>query len=150
MGDRLSNLKQARTFISTDIGTIEEESSVYESEPWGFDHENMFLNQVIRIETNFSPEDLMRECLDIEKRMGRIRSNSGYDARSIDIDILFYGQEVVDSEKLKVPHPQIQNRAFVLVPLNEIAPMFRHPILGLTINGLLDHCEDKLRVKILG
>ncbi|MCF8372178.1 MAG: 2-amino-4-hydroxy-6-hydroxymethyldihydropteridine diphosphokinase [Bacteroidales bacterium] len=150
LGDRLSNLRQARSFISSGIGKIQAESSIYESEPWGFDHENMFLNQVIKITSDFPPLGLLHECLEIEKKMGRIRSKTGYDARIIDIDILFYGQEVMDNDKLNVPHPQIQNRAFVLVPLNEITPQLKHPVLEKTISELIDLCEDKLGVLKIG
>ncbi len=120
-------------------------SSVYETEPWGMQNQDDFLNSVIEIETDLSAENLLKELKHIEKKSGRI-SNSRWSEREIDIDLLFYGSEVLVNEYLNVPHRQIENRKFVLIPLAEIAPEFVHPVFNKTINELLENTTDKLNV----
>ncbi|MEA3443818.1 MAG: 2-amino-4-hydroxy-6-hydroxymethyldihydropteridine diphosphokinase [Bacteroidota bacterium] len=147
LGDRKANLNFALSLIKESIGHIEIESSIYESEPWGFSHETTFLNQVINVSTVFSSNDLLQKCQEIEKILGRVKTKQGYEARIIDIDILFFNWEIIKTEKLIVPHQHIQDRRFVLLPLSEIAPLFLHPILKRTITELLGNCVDKLWVR---
>jgi 2-amino-4-hydroxy-6-hydroxymethyldihydropteridine diphosphokinase len=120
-------------------------SSVYETDPWGKENQDDFLNSVIEIETDLSAENLLKELKHIEKMSGRI-NNSRWSEREIDIDLLFYGNEVLVNETINVPHRQIENRKFVLIPLAEIAPEFIHPVFKKTISELLEHTTDKLNV----
>ena len=120
-------------------------SSVYETDPWGKENQDDFLNSVIEIETELSAENLLKELKHIEKKSGRI-NNSRWSEREIDIDLLFYGNEVLVNETINVPHRQIENRKFVLIPLAEIAPEFIHPVFKKTISELLEHTTDKLNV----
>lgn len=123
-------------------------SSVYETEAWGFDADQQFLNLVLRFHTSLLPEELLEEIHSIEKKLGRIRSNlkTGYESRPIDIDILFWGDKIINTENLVVPHPQLQYRKFVLVPLNEIAADYFHPVLKKHIQQLLLECSDNCNV----
>jgi 2-amino-4-hydroxy-6-hydroxymethyldihydropteridine diphosphokinase len=140
-------LQQAKDEIAHEIGVIEVFSSIYESEPWGFESENMFLNQVIRVKTILSPIDLLDKALKIESRLGRRRGvGEGYVSRSIDIDILFFNDEIIAENRLAVPHPKIPERMFTLVPLTEIDPDFVHPATGKSVKEMLDECPDKLKV----
>jgi len=149
IGDRFLALEKAKLFIRERVNNQIIESSIFESEPWGFQDEINFLNQVICLETMLPPHDLLEELLTIEKEMGRMRSRSGYQSRVIDLDILLYYDLIVSDDKLKIPHPRLHKRRFTLEPLNELMPDYIHPVLGRTVNELLNDCQDKLIVKKL-
>ncbi|MCX6249880.1 MAG: 2-amino-4-hydroxy-6-hydroxymethyldihydropteridine diphosphokinase [Bacteroidetes bacterium] len=149
LGDRHRILEEAKTAIKLRLGRIATCSSIYETGPWGFTAEHLFLNQVIRIETVLNPENLLRTIMDIEEIFGRKRNEQSYESRTLDIDILFYADEIIKSEGLTIPHPLIPDRKFVLIPLAEIAPNLIHPVSGKTINVLLKECEDPLKVSSL-
>ncbi len=147
MDGRLSLLRQAREAVSLQLGRITLESSVYESEPWGFNADQQFLNQVIRIETLYAPRDLLARILRIESGLGRKRNSaSGYSSRPIDIDILFYNDEIITEENLIIPHPGIPDRMFTLLPLSELDGAFIHPGNRKSINELIHECRDSLSV----
>lgn len=145
IGNTAARLKKAKELLSVYIGNIKRESSLYTTAAWGNTRQPDFLNQVIILETQLSPENVMESILDIEKKMGRIRTKK-YDPRIIDIDILFYEKKMINTPQLSVPHPQIANRRFVLVPLNELSPNLKHPALKKTIHQLLRVCPDTLTV----
>lgn len=149
IGDRLSILEEASLQISSRIGNPLISSSIFETEPWGFKHENYFLNQVIGLKTNLSPHMLLTELLRIEKEMGRERSKEGYQARTIDLDILFYNDLIISEHNLEIPHPRLHERRFTLLPLNEILPDYIHPVLKKSVSSLLNDCNDTLMVKRL-
>ena len=141
-GDVRSYLERASTAIGNRIGHITERSAIYWSEPWGFKAEQMFLNQIVVAETELEPHVVLERCLQIETELGRTRSGNGYEPRTIDIDIIFFGDNIIDTPDLKVPHPLMHQRNFVLRPLADVAPDFVHPIFGLTIKQLADACSD--------
>ena len=143
---RFTYLAKAATEVSNSIGKIVQLSSVYESEAWGFQTNDAFLNQVVLVETNLSARKVLDKILMIEDKMGRTRSNNGYSSREIDIDILYFGEQIIFEEGLVVPHPKIQERRFVLFPLVEIAASLNHPVLNQTNSELLEHCNDGLKV----
>jgi 2-amino-4-hydroxy-6-hydroxymethyldihydropteridine diphosphokinase len=142
LGDRIKNLQKATDYISRDIGEIVDRSSVYETEPWGFSHDSSFINQVLRIITALKPSQVLESVLNIEKLCGRRTSSKEYTARIMDIDILFYNNEIINSDRLIIPHPLIQERMFVLVPMAELQPYFIHPVLKRPISYLKDKCDD--------
>jgi len=150
LGSNLKNpaeqLLIARNQVGTAIGEIKNASSLYATAAWGNTDQPDFLNQVIVIKTDFSAETLMETILTIEANMGRIRTQKNA-PREIDIDILFFNNEIINLPELVVPHPLLQERKFVLIPLNEIAPDFIHPILLKTTQELLEICSDKLDVQ---
>ncbi len=146
VGDRLNNLQQAYKLIEKQVGQLLKKSSVYETAAWGLRNQNSFLNQVLLAATSLPAEKLLQTLLHIEQELGRKRLEK-MGPRTIDIDILFYNNEIISSPRLTVPHPQIANRRFVLIPLNEIASGFVHPVLKKTINQLLEMCPDELGVK---
>ncbi len=143
MGDRLANLTSAIKAIKAQIGNIIQHSSIYETAAWGMEDQPSFLNQALLIETNFEAEDLLNNLLKIEIQMGRIR-NQPLGPRTIDLDIIFFNDQIIHSETLSIPHPHMQKRNFVLNPLNEIAPEFIHPVFNKTIHQLLIDCTDSL------
>jgi 2-amino-4-hydroxy-6-hydroxymethyldihydropteridine diphosphokinase len=144
LGDRRQNLVRANGFIEQIAGRIIQQSSVFQTEAWGITDQPFFYNQVIQIETELPPVDLLEVLLPIEIAMGRERIQK-WGTRLIDIDLLFYHQEQMISEKLILPHPFIQERNFVLAPMAEIAPNFVHPVLGKNITTLLDESKDPLK-----
>jgi 2-amino-4-hydroxy-6-hydroxymethyldihydropteridine diphosphokinase len=148
LGDRLQFLKNAVEKIANQLGRVVKESKVYQAAAWGHTKQPDFYNQVIEIETDLTPAQLLQACLEIEKSLGRERSIL-WGERTIDLDILLYDGQSVQSENLNIPHPYLHLRNFVLVPLCEIAPDLIHPILELTIQQLLDRCADKLEIKAI-
>ncbi len=147
LGDKLFHLQQAVFLLKKSIGNILAISHVYESPAWGFDGAD-FLNACIGITTEKAPNDILSCVLDIETQMGRIRNEEeGYQPRNIDIDILYYGQEQLQLEHLKIPHPNLHLRNFVLKPLSDIAPQFYHPKLLKDTRNLLQECKDKSVLK---
>jgi 2-amino-4-hydroxy-6-hydroxymethyldihydropteridine diphosphokinase len=146
MGDREQNLATAHELIASECGEIVEASSLYETAAWGKTDQAAFLNQALEIHTTLNAKQLIRRILNVEKKMGRIREEK-YGARLIDIDILLFNDEIHTTPFLKIPHPEMQNRRFVLVPLTEIAPHIIHPVLKKTIEELLENCSDPLPVK---
>lgn len=136
---RTANLEHAKALITQKTGIIVAESTVYETKPWGVENQNDFFNQVIRIESDLSARELMRQCLAIEEEMGRKREVK-WGPRNIDIDLLFYDEQVLVTKELILPHPRIGERMFVLVPLCEVAPYFIHPVEKVTCNDLMRLC----------
>jgi 2-amino-4-hydroxy-6-hydroxymethyldihydropteridine diphosphokinase len=148
LGDQVENLNKAKKYIKKLLGKIIKTSSIYQTESWGISEQPDFLNQVLLIETKLSAEETMQLILSIEKKMGRIRSQKNA-SRIIDIDILFYNDEIINKQGLTVPHSEIQNRKFALIPLNDIAPDLVHPVFKKSIKNLLSKTKDKLEVKPL-
>ncbi len=154
IGDVKDTLRRAQQEINKNLGIILRCSHSYESKAWGFTSSENFYNQAIILDTDFSPEELLEKVLEIEQKLGRdreeearIKAQTGerFAPRKIDIDILFYDDEVIDTPTLKIPHPLIQDRDFVLRPLNEIAPDKIHPILRKTIHTLFEEMGDNGR-----
>jgi 2-amino-4-hydroxy-6-hydroxymethyldihydropteridine diphosphokinase len=146
LGDRVLNLKNAIAMIQEHCGEIVNQSSVYETAAWGKTDQPSFLNQALEIQTSLNAKQLIRKVLNAEKLMGRIRKER-YGPRLIDIDILLFNEEVHQYSFLTVPHPEMQNRRFALLPLAEIAADIIHPVLKKTIRQILDICKDTLPVK---
>ncbi|MBK9379850.1 MAG: 2-amino-4-hydroxy-6-hydroxymethyldihydropteridine diphosphokinase [Chitinophagaceae bacterium] len=146
LGERVHNLAMARELIAAQTGNIIAASSLYETAAWGNTDQPAFLNQAIMIETPLNARQLIRRILKIEKKMGRVREEK-YGPRLIDIDILLFNNEKHNYQFLKLPHPEMQNRRFALLPLAEIAPEIIHPVLKKTITELLQECKDELEVK---
>ena len=145
-GNKLDNLQQAVNQIAERIGRIEQISSVYRTASWGFEGDD-FLNICLKVRTNLNPERLLQTVLKIEEDLGRKRTQTKtYKPRSIDIEVLLFEDEIIFYEDLKVPHPGMLERKFVLVPLAEIAPNVRHPIMKKTILICLQGCEDSSEI----
>ena len=149
LGDRKANLLTAISLINEQCGTLTRSSSVYETEAWGKTDQPSFLNQALEISTPLNARQLMRKILKIENEMGRVRKEK-FGPRIIDIDILLYENEIHDLRFLNIPHPEMHNRRFVLVPLAEIDPALQHPVLKKTIAELLEECPDNLQVTKVG
>ncbi|NOQ24744.1 MAG: 2-amino-4-hydroxy-6-hydroxymethyldihydropteridine diphosphokinase [Bacteroidales bacterium] len=149
LDDRFGLLSAAKEDISIEIGTILKESSIYETAPWGFESEQDFLNQVIIVSTSLSPIQVLRKCQIIEDRLGRVRKSEQYISRTMDIDILFYNDEIMNTSELIIPHERLHQRRFTLEPLVEIAPNLMHPVIKKLLSELLNKCTDKAEVKKL-
>ena len=153
MGDRVGYLQQATGMLSALTDThIVTTSSFYETEPWQMNSDNWFVNAVIEISTPLSPEDLMKECKKIESILGRTEGNpvGSYKSRTIDIDILFYDNLIINTGDIIIPHRFLQRRAFVLVPMLEIAQDFIHPLYNKTISQLYEELENPEQVFLYG
>ncbi|MFI5220950.1 MAG: 2-amino-4-hydroxy-6-hydroxymethyldihydropteridine diphosphokinase [Bacteroidia bacterium] len=148
MGDSLANLNRARLIIEKKVGEIKKISSVYKTEPWGNRDQQSFFNEVLKVHTELEPDSLLKTILEIEKEMGRSR-NIKWEPRIIDIDILFFDDLISDSIDLKIPHPLLQERRFTLVPMNEVASEFIHPVFKKSISRLLSECSDTGNVEKL-
>lgn len=146
MGNSQARLSKAILHIEKQIGSVTRQSHLYLTAAWGKTKQPDFLNQVIIVETELTASQTMQTILNIEKKMGRVRTVKNA-PRIIDIDILFFNSEIIVQKDLTIPHPEIQNRRFVLVPLKQLSPNLLHPVLKKTIHQLLIHCADKLNVK---
>ncbi|WP_159517748.1 2-amino-4-hydroxy-6-hydroxymethyldihydropteridine diphosphokinase [Sunxiuqinia indica] len=153
LGGNQGNRKQvfAKTLelIASTVGSIVKYSSVYETEPWGFESEDLFWNQAVIVETDLDPQAVLLQTQLIEKKLGRVRHSEQYCSRLIDLDLLFYDDQIIKNDELEIPHPRIAERRFVLQPLVEISPEFIHPTFNKTIAQLLDVCPDRLIVNKL-
>ena len=147
LGNKSQVFKETTNLLNERIGKITRQSHIYETEPWGFESTDLFWNQVIELSVLISPQQVLNRVQQIEQQLGRTREAQHYDSRIIDIDILFYGDQVIMLENLTIPHPRIQDRKFALVPLNEIAIGLIHPVLQKSIGQLLLECTDQLRVE---
>ena len=143
IGDRKGNLEAAAALIQKQIGKIIRLSAMYETEAWGITNQPAFYNQVLEIDTLLSAREVLHLILKIEEEMGRKRTIKNA-ARIIDIDILFFNNEIINEQNLIIPHPEIANRRFVLLPLLELDPTKLHPSLHKTVQELLAETKDKL------
>lgn len=139
LGEKERNLNDAIISLSQEVGFVIRSSTFYASKPWGFESDNDFLNAVVLIDTNLTPFDVLSKTQEIEKSLGRTaKTISGYSDRLIDIDILLYDNLIIDQPTLKIPHPLIAERDFVIIPLTEIAPELVHPVFGRKMVELLN------------
>ena len=150
MGDKLKNLQTCIDALHTNIATIIEVSKVYETPAWGFEGE-AFYNCNVKIHTYKSAQKVLNQTLKLEKELGRIRSQSGnYESRKIDIDIISFNDEIIETESLKIPHIHLHNRKFVLFPLRDVSPKWHHPKLNKSISELIISCEDLSEITEIG
>lgn len=144
LGNKRRNLVTAAALLAERAGEVGAISSFYETEPWGFESEHSFLNAALMLDTTLAPLDLLRLTQEVERELGRTaKTDSVYHDRLIDIDLLLYGEEVIDQPGLQIPHPLMHRRAFVMTPMAEIAPAVVHPVLGKTMKALSDLLESE-------
>jgi 2-amino-4-hydroxy-6-hydroxymethyldihydropteridine diphosphokinase len=148
LGDRLATLQKATDLIAARIGQVVHQSGLYETAPWGVTDQPAFLNQVLAVKTTMEPEEVLNQTQAIEQELGRVRLEK-WGARLIDIDLLYYDQLVLQTDRLTIPHPYLHQRRFTLMPLVEIAPDFLHPVLTKTNAMLLAACEDEGMVTLI-
>lgn len=146
IGNRLQNLHKAIQLISRKAGVIAETSDIFTTSAWGNTNQPDFLNQAVCLQTPLTAADLLETLISIEQQLGRVRDHQKWTERVIDIDILFYNTDIINTTDLKIPHPFLQERMFVLVPMAQLAPMLVHPALNKNIQTLLLECTDKLEV----
>lgn len=150
MGNKLENLQTCISTLHTNIATVIQVSKVYETPAWGFEGE-AFYNCAITIHTHKSAQKILSQILKLEKELGRVRSHSGnYESRKIDIDIISFNDEIIETENLNIPHIHLQNRKFVLFPLQDVAPKWKHPKLNKSISELIMFCEDLSKITEIG
>ncbi|MCK5823284.1 MAG: 2-amino-4-hydroxy-6-hydroxymethyldihydropteridine diphosphokinase [Bacteroidales bacterium] len=150
LGDRNYYIQKSEQLIVSELGSIITKSSIYETEPWGFKHKQNFYNRVVLINTKFNPHELLKKIHTIENNLGRGRGSRQYSSRTVDIDILFYDDMILNEKDLIIPHSQLHNRRFVLKPMCEIKPEFLHPLMNVTVSELLSICKDNLIVNKIG
>jgi 2-amino-4-hydroxy-6-hydroxymethyldihydropteridine diphosphokinase len=143
MGAKSDNLQTAVDLLAAQAVRTLDSSSIYESEPWGIRDQPTFYNTIIKIDTSKTPEELLRTCLMVEQQMGRKRIIK-WGERIIDIDILYFDNQMIQMDQLSIPHPGIPDRRFTLIPLNELCPDLVHPVLKISNLELLKRCQDKL------
>lgn len=146
LGDKRMHLTRAQDAIGQQVGDLLKASRIYQSEAWGYSSAHSFYNCSLSVQTLLEPLALLDALMSIEKSQGRIRIEGAYTDRVIDIDLLFYGDTIMEHPRLSLPHPAMGKRRFVLEPLAEIAPDLVHPLSGLTIMDMLEHCPDKAMV----
>jgi len=146
-GNRKDYLAHALFFIGQKTGFIYNQSAIYETEPWGFEDQTPFLNQAILLETKLNPYELLKEIQSIEVQLGRQRNGRRYSSRTIDIDIIFFGERIISDNNLIIPHPRLQERRFALAPVYEISPDWWHPLLKKSVCTLYHECTDNHFVK---
>ncbi len=147
IGDKQKNFEDVYPIIESKLGKIINASSIYETPPWGFQSDDTFWNSVVEIEYPDSPEQLLDDIHEIEKQFGRKRESENYSSRPMDIDILYFDDLYMETETLIIPHRRMHLRKFVLVPLNQIAPNLKHPLLRLTSLEMLENCKDESIIK---
>jgi 2-amino-4-hydroxy-6-hydroxymethyldihydropteridine diphosphokinase len=147
LGDRSGYLKEAITNISSQCGIIKQLSAVYESESWGNLNQSNYLNQALELHTELDQHALLKCTMSIEDSLGRTREGL-YSPRTIDIDILYFNDLIIQDNMLTIPHPRISERKFVLIPMNEIAEMHYDPVIKLTVNEMIKICKDNLSVHL--
>ena len=148
-GNRLENIERCIESLHNEIGTIIKISKLYETPSWGFESEK-FYNCAVIMNTHKSAHQILEECLLLEEALGRIRTAAeGYQARIIDIDVIAFDEDIIASDKLQVPHPEMQNRLFVLLPMRDLNLDWRHPILQKYLHELLVLSEDKSNCKFI-
>lgn len=148
-GERLENIKKCIDLIHNEIGTVVGVSRLYESPSWGFESDD-FYNCAVLMHSNKVADIILSEILKLENKLGRIRGEQqGYQARTIDVDVISFNNEIIETERLQVPHPEMQNRLFVLLPVNDLKSEFFHPILNKNIRGLLSTTKDKSACKVI-
>ncbi|MGY6650368.1 2-amino-4-hydroxy-6-hydroxymethyldihydropteridine diphosphokinase [Wenyingzhuangia sp. IMCC45574] len=146
LGNKLENLNRALQKLSQ-LGTIQKVSWVYQTPPWGFKSDD-FYNIALSLTTNLSAFDLIDQLLNIEQELGRTRKENatGYSARPLDIDIIFFNYEIINTEKLVIPHPRMHDRKFVLIPLLDLTSQYKHPVLKTSLEELLEQCTDNSEI----
>ena len=149
LGNKAQIFSETSDLIENQIGHVMKASPVYETPPWGFETKNRFWNQVLVVETNLEPMEVLQKIRAFEKHFGRKRKDGTYLSRKMDIDILFYDNEIIQTEKLTIPHPLMEKRRFVLVPLCDILPDLVHPENGKLLREMLAECSDTSEVKRL-
>ncbi len=147
MGKRDEVLFHALRKIDRQIGKVALQSAIYETAAWGFEEQNSFYNCVLCVFTESSALEVLDKVLSIEQQIGRVRNETKWKERIIDIDILFYEDAIIEMDNLSIPHPYLHQRRFTLIPLQEIAPNIQHPVLKKSVQQLLIDCEDTLEVK---
>lgn len=147
MGDRLANLNRAKALFEGEGLQIVDQSNIYETKAWGSDNSPDYYNQCVKIITDLKADQLMEVLLGIEQKLGRVRTADKNLSRTIDLDILLFNNEIINTELIVTPHPRLHLRQFVLKPLNEIANKEVHPVLNKTIEQLLQTCTDTLSAK---
>ena len=147
LGDRAIQLSKAKELISSEVGAIKMESSIYETQPWGVEDQPLFLNQVIEVTSDLEPAESLSAFKKIETKLGRLPGEKWH-ARHIDVDILLCGEKVIEEQGLIIPHPHFHERNFTLVPLMEIAGQMMHPVFQKTIEELYLECRDTGEVYI--
>jgi len=145
---RIKYLENAEKLIDENIGNIIKLSNIYESKALGFESDVNFINRVLEVSTNLSANHVLGKIFEIESKLGRKRAAFGYSSRTIDIDILYYNDLILDDDKLTIPHPRLHERRFTLIPLVEMAPDFNHPVFNMVNQQLLDHCSDDSVVNV--
>lgn len=148
VGNVVETFQKAKVLISKNIGKIIIVSGLYKTAAWGLENQPDFLNQVLLVNTKLSPTQVLTQALAIEKELGRVRLQK-WGERTLDIDLLFYDDSVLEEEHLIVPHPRISERKFILIPLKEISENLLHPVLKKTVSQLLSECKDELKVEKL-
>jgi 2-amino-4-hydroxy-6-hydroxymethyldihydropteridine diphosphokinase len=144
LGNKQSNLDKAIDQLQQRAGVVRQKSTIYQTEPWGYASFNNFLNQVVHVTTDHTPSQLLTILLKIESDLGRQRVSEGLQDRVIDLDILFFDDQVISSDKLKIPHPRLHERLFMLEPMAEIAPNFIHPQFKQTVDVLTQVLKKKV------